>query len=133
MRQSFPATIESLEGIFAFAAKFFAQDGIAEDHQFAVQFALEEIFTNFVKYAPEGRGEVRIDLSRSEDRIQVRLAAFDVDRFDPTQAPEPAVDAAIEEREVGGLGIFLTRKVMDSMEYEYSDRTGTITLSKKLG
>ena len=100
-----------------------------------MNFALEEIFTNVVKYSHGARNRVSIDLDRVDDRIKVRVVSFDVGPFDPATAPDPDVDAALEDRKVGGLGLFLTRKVMDTMEYEYADRdrTATITLTKKLG
>ncbi len=135
MERSFPTTIDSLEAIFAFAEEFFARHGIDPANHFAVTFALEELFTNVVKYSLGAGNRVRIDLDRLDDRIRVRLVSFDVDHFDPTTAPQPDVNASVEDRKVGGLGLFLTRKVMDTMEYEYAerDRTSTITLTKKLG
>lgn len=132
MQQAFPRALGSLEEIFAFAAKFFDTEGIDPEHHFAVNFALEEIFTNLVKYASGCTGDVEIDLDRTADGMRVRLTEWNGKPFDPASAPQPRVDAPLEERRVGGLGLFLTRKVMDSMDYEYVDGRSTITLTKRL-
>ena len=132
MQREFPRTFESLEPIFRFAEEFFAQELVDERHRYAVRFALEEIFTNMVKYHPGNPNEITIGLDRAHDRLRITLTDHDVDPFDPTKAEEPRTDLSLEERRVGGLGLHLTRKMMDAVEYRYVDRRSTVTLIKML-
>ncbi len=125
--------MESLDGIFALAEEFFAREAIEPEHHFAVSFALEEIFTNMVKYQADNPNEILIRLDRAGDRVRIRLTDYDVDPFDPTEIASPQTDLPLEERRIGGLGLYLTRKVMDTVEYEYVGRQSTVTLTKRLG
>jgi anti-sigma regulatory factor (Ser/Thr protein kinase) len=132
MRKEFARTFDSLEGIFRFAGDFFASEKIDERHRYAVDFALEEIFTNMVKYNPDGKHDVSINLDKLGDRLRITLTDFDVEPFDVSKAEEPRIDVPLEERDVGGLGLHLTRKMMDDVDYEYVDRRSIITLTKML-
>jgi anti-sigma regulatory factor (Ser/Thr protein kinase) len=111
---------------------FFASEKIDERHRYAVDFALEEIFTNMVKYNPDGKHDVSINLDKLGDRLRITLTDFDVEPFDVSKAEEPRIDVPLEERDVGGLGLHLTRKMMDDVDYEYVDRRSIITLTKML-
>lgn len=135
MERSFPRSLSALCGLVEFTSEFFAREGLPADQRFPVDFAIEEIFTNFLKYHPDARGEIRVELVRGDDHIAVVLVDRDVDRFDPAAAPDANIAAPLDERRPGGLGIHLTRRLMDRIEYDYSaeDRTSTITLIKMLG
>jgi serine/threonine-protein kinase RsbW len=85
----------------------------------AVEFTIEELFTNMVKYAHNGAAEIALELANSGGGLQVTLIDAGVDRFDVTQAPDAAVDRPIGEREPGGLGLHLLRRVVDSLSYSY--------------
>ena len=101
--------------------------------RFAVELALEEMFTNMVRYNGEGQGDIRVELDRAGQEIVVRLIDFDAPRFDPfTDAGEAAVDCALKERNPGGLGVHLVKKMMDRFEYSHHDRTATVTLYKRM-
>jgi serine/threonine-protein kinase RsbW len=122
-----------LDRIFAFTREFFDAEAIEEQHRFPVNFAVEEIFTNWVKYNPDNSNEILIQLARHDNRLRIVMQDFDVEPFDVTRAPQPDTDAALEDRTVGGLGIFLTHKVMDHVEYHYEDRSSKVTLTRSLG
>src|SRR5262245_31279854 len=132
VRKSFPRTFASLEGIFRFAADYFERERIDPRHRKAVDFALEEIFTNMVKYHPGNPNDILITLERDTDRLRITVTDFDVERFDVTAAPENPTDVPLEKRRPGGLGIQLTRRLMDGIEYEYVDRQSRVTLTKNL-
>jgi len=132
MHRKFPRRIEALGQIFRFAGDFFAAEGIDPRHRYAVDFGLEEIFTNMVKYHPEGVEQISIGLERLDDRLRITLQDVGVEPFDPTAVESPRLDLPLEERQPGGLGLHLTRKLMDHVAYEYSDRCRTITLTKLL-
>jgi len=79
-----------------------------------------------------GDGEILIGLEQKDRELAVSLTDFDVEPFDVTQVPEICVDRPLSERQPGGLGIHLVKKMMDRIEYEYVDRRGTTTFFKKL-
>jgi serine/threonine-protein kinase RsbW len=132
MEKTFPRTFEALEGIFQFAGEFFAVEQIDPSYRYAVDFALEEIFTNLVKYHPGNPNDILISLDRTPGRLLITLTDFDVEPFDVSIARETPIDTSLEERRVGGLGIQLTRRLMDDIDYEYADRRSRITLTKLL-
>ncbi|HEX4779369.1 MAG TPA: anti-sigma factor antagonist [Usitatibacter sp.] len=99
-----------------------------------VDLAIEELFTNMVKYANGAGAAVRVSLEAVSGGVAVTLTDFGVDRFDPTQAPEVDIRAPIERRNPGGLGLHLIRKMVDSIEYGYDEATrqGRITFRKTI-
>ena len=87
-----------------------------------------------VKYSPEGSPEVRIDMTAIAGGVEMALTDYDVEQFDVTRAPDVDIAKPIEQREPGGLGLHLIRRMVDSMEYEYSQerRQGRTTFRKTL-
>lgn len=132
MLKEFPRDFSALEAIFAFTEEFFAARGLARDHLQRINFAIEELFTNMVKYNKDGQHPIRIDLDVADDTLVVRLSDLEVEPFDPTAAPDADVDLSVEERPIGRLGLHLLRRMVDGVEYRYEDRTSTVILTKKL-
>ncbi len=128
----FPRDFSSLDEIFGFVNGLLAQRPVDSDTAYAVRLAVEELFTNMVKYNRDGRGEILIELKRLDDRIEVSLTDFDADRFDPRERDEVRTDLPIEERTPGGLGIHLVRKLIDRIDYEYEGRRSKTTFVKIL-
>ena len=132
--RAFRRSFDALAAIFAFTSDEFARQGIDESLLPTVDFAVEELFTNMVKYGKGTDADVRIGLKGLPDGVEVTLTDYDVEPFDVTKAPEVDVSLPIEERRPGGLGLHLIRRLMDSVEYEYSreSRESRITLRKTL-
>ena len=120
VHRSFERSFDSLEDIVAFTAAAFADQEIDPELLPAIDFAVEELFTNMVKYSTMSSAAVRIDLARIDGGVQVTLTDYDVDPFDVTLAPDADVELPIEQRKPGGLGLHLIRRLVDSIEYEYS-------------
>jgi len=80
-----------------------------------------------VNYNTETNADIRIELSPHEHGIEVSLTDFDVDRFDPREVNPIDIDAPLEKRTPGGLGLYLVLKMADSIHYEYRNRTSKIT------
>lgn len=135
MERSFPRDLTALARLVDFTGEFFAHEGVPDDARFPIDFAIEEIFTNCLKYQPGARGEIRVVLLRRAGEVTVIVEDRGVDRFDPTAVPGVDVAKPLDQRLPGGLGIHVTRRLMDRIEYEYSaeDRTSTITMTKLLG
>ena len=133
VERGFPRSYAALSEVFAFTEAFYRREGIADDDRFAVDFAVEEIFTNAVKYHSGSPHDVTVSLARAGNRLRVTIVDPDADAFDPSAAPDARTDAPLEERMPGGLGIHVTRRLVDGMEYTYADRTSTVTLTRRLG
>ncbi|MBR4334872.1 MAG: ATP-binding protein [Clostridia bacterium] len=99
-----------------------------------IELAVEEIFVNIANYAysPEiGRATVRVAVSDEPLTVTITF----VDRgvpYDPLKKDDPDVTLSAADREIGGLGIFMTKKVMDDVSYEYKDGQNILTLKKRL-
>ena len=128
----FRRTFDALPDIFRFTAEAFARAGVDPGLRRDVDFALEELFTNMVKYNAESRSDVRIELCPIEGGVEVTLTDYDVEPFDVTKAPDADVSLPIEQRRPGGLGLHILRRLLDSIEYEYSKerRQSRITFRK---
>jgi anti-sigma regulatory factor (Ser/Thr protein kinase) len=140
-RAQFPRRIDALAPLFAFLGEAMAAEGIARDAtdaggqplRNAVEFVAEELFTNMVKYNPDGGGQIAVELERRGDVLECRIADPDSERFDVTAAPDADVAADVAQRHPGGLGIHLSRRLADGLEYDYCGRTSRITFRKALG
>lgn len=101
---------------------------------YEVTLALEEIFTNIVKYAYDDDAGHLIHViigQKGKDALVIRFED-DGQPFDPTQARDPDLDLPVEERPVGKLGVFIVKKIMDSMAYERVEGKNILTLIKTL-
>jgi anti-sigma regulatory factor (Ser/Thr protein kinase) len=133
-RRSFARQITAIDAITAFTEEVFSREGIDASLRYAVDFTLEERFTNMVKYSKNGDAEIDVVLSRISDGIEVRLTDFGVDPFDVTQSPDVDINRPIERRAPGGLGLHLIRRMVDSIDYQYikERRESRITFRKTL-
>jgi sigma-B regulation protein RsbU (phosphoserine phosphatase) len=122
LQRSFARSIAALPEVVAFTGEAFEAGGLDARLRPVVDFALEELFTNMVKYSPTGVADVRIDLAAIDGGLDVVLTDFGVVAFDVTLAPDANVDAPIEHRQPGGLGLHLTRRLVDSLEYAYDEQ-----------
>lgn len=127
MRRTFHRNFDELARIVAMTEAFFAEHGIDPERRHVVDLCIEELFVNMVTYDTETDEDILIELVPRGDGVQVSLTDYDVDRFDPRQAPPVDIDAPLEERNAGGLGLYLVLKMVDAINYEYRDRTSKIT------
>ncbi len=98
-----------------------------------LNLVLEELITNIIFYGYSDQEEhtISIGLSFDGNRIQMQLED-DAKEFDPTLRADPKIDESIEERNIGGLGIYFVRKIMDGMTYRRSGNKNILTLTKKI-
>ena len=97
-----------------------------------ISLCVEELFTNVANYAyPNGSGEVAFAVSCEDGEMTLRMTDSGIP-FDPLERSEPDVTLSAEERQIGGLGIFIVKKTMDDVQYEYQNKKNTLTMKKKL-
>ena len=127
--REFARRLESIDAIVAFTRAAFTSENLDARLLPVVDLALEELFTNMVKYASTSASGVRIDIGRVPNGVEVTLTDRNVEFFDVTRTPEVDVTLPIEQRAPGGLGLHLIRKMVDFIEYQYLEesRTSRIT------
>ena len=97
-----------------------------------LDLALEEAFINVAKYAYEGKpvGSASVSLSFEDDEVTICLKDTGME-FDPTAKEDPDTNAKMEDRQIGGLGIYMIKKMVDSFEYERVNGYNVLTMKKK--
>ncbi len=128
-----PARIENLENMIAFIRKGVESVGLTKKELNQVHLVCEETLLNIINYAyPDKTGDIEISYQIDTGSKEITLQFCDGGvPFNPLSVPEPDVDAPIEERDVGGLGIFLVRKIMQDVQYRRQDDKNILTLTKK--
>jgi anti-sigma regulatory factor (Ser/Thr protein kinase) len=100
---------------------------------FALGLALEETLMNVISYGYRDNGDHQIVVRVSVDQGEVRAEVEDDARpFNPLEVPEPDITKPLEDRPIGGLGIHLTRKMMDSLDYRRHGEKNLLTMRKKV-
>ena len=116
--------------MFDYAREFVETNDIRSSILFQIDFIIEELFTNMVKYNAENPNEILLRLDKDRDRIIMSLIDTDVEPFDVTNAPATDIDLPLEQRTPGGLGLQLVKQISDGIDYEYKNRQSTITIVK---
>ncbi|MES2960706.1 MAG: SpoIIE family protein phosphatase [Pseudomonadota bacterium] len=135
--RTFPPRLEALGALVAFTADAFERGGIDRRLLTTVDFVLEELFTNVVKYGlgtSQAPVTVRVELQAIAGGVAGSLTADGVADFDVTRAPQRDTSLPIEERQPGGLGLQLIGQLVDSVRYEYdvSQMRSRVTFRKTL-
>ena len=101
---------------------------------FKIRLSVEEAVENVVRYAYEGGiGWLEAGTSLSHDGLTLTIELRDAGvPFNPLDREDPDITLSAEEREVGGLGIFLCKQMMDSLNYRYEDGNNILTMTKKI-
>ena len=127
VEQSFPRSIQALTRVFAFTKKVASSYSLNDRVQYVLDLAVEEFFTNMVKYNPSGHGDIRITMDVNEHEMAVRLIDPDSDAFDVTKERTVDLQKSLAERKVGGLGVFLVQKLVENLHYNHENRVSTIS------
>jgi anti-sigma regulatory factor (Ser/Thr protein kinase) len=134
VRREFKRSLDSLDEIFSFTEEFFVSRGIDTSLRYSVDLAIDEIFTNMIKYNANEPGDIEIEFKRVENGLEVSMTDREAVPFDVTsEGPEVDVDQPAEDRDEGGLGLHLVKEMVDTFDYEYHDGRCTITFTKKPG
>ena len=106
---------------------------LTPDVVFNLTLVLEEAVVNVINYAYPKEDHESIYLSaKMQDGSIIFVLSDSGKEFDPTMAPEADVTLSAEDRQIGGLGIFLIRQIMNEVRYERIDGKNVLTLEKKL-
>lgn len=131
-QRDFARSFAALEDIYAFVEPVFAARHIGEAAGFAIVMTIEELFTNMVKYNPAGHGPISLAVTCTTDAVTCELSDPDSECFDMTRLPDVDIQQPVEQRHPGGLGIHLLRRLVDSIQYDYSGRCSRVSFVRNL-
>jgi anti-sigma regulatory factor (Ser/Thr protein kinase) len=130
LRREFPARMRAFEQVKALIDEFAAVAELGSEDRHKLTVIVEELFTNTVSHGHRGDSDALVFITFEEARGELRLIYEDsAPRFDPFAAGNRAnLDSTIEERRVGGLGIFMTIGLTDKADYSYIEGRNRISL-----
>lgn len=126
------ATKENLDKVLAFIDSNLENNDCSMKSQMQIDLAAEEIFVNIAQYsyAPD-TGSATIQFSVTDGSAEITFIDSGIP-YDPLAKEDPDITLSSEERQIGGLGIFLIKQYMDDVRYEYKDGKNNLTIVKKL-
>ena len=127
------AEVENLDQVRSFVDASLVSGDCPMKVQLLVEMAVEEIFVNIANYAyPDRTGQARIrtELLQDPRRIQITFTDSGIP-FDPLKKPDPDISLSLDEKPIGGLGIFMVKKEMDDVQYRYEDGKNILTFMKQ--
>ena len=129
-----PAESAALETVNTFIQEKLESITCPKRTRMQMMLAVEEIFVNISSYAyhPEvGQAEVGVDIDGDPPTVTIRF--LDQGRpFNPLEKPDADITLSAQEREIGGLGILLVKKIMDQVDYAYENGRNILTIKKEI-
>ena len=128
------ATVENIEKVTEFINGHLEENGCPARARMQIDVAIDELFSNIARYAyAPGSGTATVRYRFSPETRMAQITFVDRGKaFDPLQKPDPDTKLSAEEREIGGMGIFLVKKTMDDVSYEYADGENRLTIIKRI-
>ena len=128
------AKVDSLNQVLAFVDGALEEMDCPPKAQMQIDVAVEELFVNIAHYAyAPGTGDATIRVETEQNPPSVAVTFIDGGvPYDPLKKPDPDVTLSAEDRQIGGLGIFMVKKSMDDMRYQRKDEKNILTIRKKL-
>ncbi|MDY5772454.1 MAG: ATP-binding protein [Bacteroidaceae bacterium] len=125
--------IAELERVAVFVEEVSQLLSLDSETTMNLNLALEEVVSNVILYAyPQKMGENIIIKASSDDNILVFTITDKGDEFDPTKVEDADITLAAEDREIGGLGIFIVKNIMNEVTYQRLDGKNILTLKKNI-
>ena len=128
------AKLDNLEEVLAFIDAVLEEADCPMKTQMQIDMAAEELFVNIASYAytpAVGSATIRVELKRDPTAVRITFIDSGIP-YDPLAKEDPDVTLKAEERGIGGLGIYMVKKSMDEMVYEYRDGKNILSIQKKL-
>jgi len=126
-----PACIDRLDEVLEFVGAAVGEAGISGKYNNNINIAVEEVFVNIAHYGYQsGEGDVFMSLSVSPEKFIMEFRDNGTP-YDPLSRDDPDTTLSADEREIGGLGIFMVKQLMDSVSYRYEDGSNVLTITKQ--
>ena len=123
------ADINNLDEVLAFIDADLEENDCPPKTQMQLDVAIEELFVNIAHYSGSEKAIIQTEINSEIASITFIDSGV---YYDPLAKPDPDVTLSAEEREIGGLGIYLVKKSMDSINYERKDDKNILTITKRL-
>ena len=126
------ALLDNLETVQSFVEQVLEEADCPIKTLMQISVAVEEIFVNIAQYAyvpGNGMATVAVELSDEKDAVILRFTDQGIP-YDPLAREDPDITAPAADRQIGGLGIYMTKQLMDEIEYEYSSGKNILTMKK---
>ena len=129
----FAAKFEYLDDIREFVGAIARDGGFSDKDVYNIQLATDEAASNIIEHAYEKIGDGVLELSCGmRDNLITIVLVDHGESFDPSEIPLPDLKADLSKRKIGGLGIFLMRKLMDDVHYEVKpNNSNVLTMTKR--
>ena len=130
----FSATKDALPEVMAFTEECLESFDCPMKSSMTICVAVEEIFVNIASYAyGDGNGNATLSFGFDEnERLMTLVIKDNGTPFNPLERDEPDISLSADDREIGGLGIFITKKTMDTVNYSYENGQNVLTMTKKI-
>ncbi|MCC6260413.1 MAG: ATP-binding protein [Anaerolineales bacterium] len=129
---TYPAKFEFLDEIREFVAEVARAGGFTEKEIYSLQLAADEAASNIIEHAYVGVTDATLDLNCELQGDAIVITMRDQGApFNPAKVKQPNLKAKLSERQIGGLGVYLMRKLMDEVHYESKGKTNTLTMIKR--
>lgn len=129
---TFPARFEFLDEIRELVADVARGGGFSDKAIYSLQLAADEAASNIIEHAYEGVSDAVLDLTCDMRGDEILISMRDTGRaFNIKSVKEPNLKADLSERQIGGLGVYLMRKLMDTVNYESSKSGNLLTMTKR--
>lgn len=134
-KTTFPARFDFLDEIRDLVAQTAREGGFTEKAIYSLQLAADEAASNIIEHAYEGVTDASLDISCDMQGDTIVITMRDTGKsFDPSKVKKPDIKADLSDRQIGGLGVYLMRKLMDDVSYESNSTTGNLlTMTKRRG
>lgn len=128
------ATLENIEVVTKFVDEQLEELDCPMKAQMQIDIAIDELFSNIARYAyAPNVGEATVRVQSSDDPLTVIITFIDKGvPYNPLEKEDPDTTLSADERQIGGLGIYMVKKSMDSMEYEYRNGQNILSIKKIL-
>ena len=124
--------LAELDRMRAFLKKSFEGLSVSDKDYFKIELVLLEICVNIIRYAyPDDKGEIFLKIWQSERKMFLEIRDWGVP-FDPRGLREPDIQEIIKSEKKGGLGVFLSRKLMDGFDYKREKDQNVLTIYKTI-
>ena len=132
---TFPARYEFLDEIRDFVADVARKGGFTEKAIYSLQLAADEAASNIIGHAYQGVANASLQITCDMQDDELIITMRDTGKpFDPSNVEQPNLKADLSKRQIGGLGVYLMRKLMDEVRYESNAKTGNLlTMIKRRG
>ena len=129
------AKVENLDQVLSFVDGQLEHLDCPLKIQMQIDVAVEELYVNIASYAydsPGGSDTIRVEVLQDPQAVSITYIDHGIP-YDPLKKPDPDVTLSAEERQIGGLGIYMVKKSMDGVYYEYKDGQNILRIQKNIG